>query len=76
VVQEHFESAMATPLPRSGDFSWPDLDLPAPDLSSLDRPFSDDEIWHAICQLPHDKAPSPDGFTKFFLQEMLAHNTG
>jgi hypothetical protein len=69
VVQGHFESAMATPLPCSHDFSWPDLGLSAPDLSSLDKPFSDDEIWHAICQLPHDKALGPDGYTSLFFKK-------
>jgi hypothetical protein len=68
-MQGHFESAMATSLPRSRDFSWPDLGLSAPDLSSLDRPFSDDEIWHAICQLPHEKAPGPDGYTSLFFKK-------
>jgi len=35
-------------------------------LSSLDRPFSDDEILLAIRQMPQNKAPGPDGFTGHF----------
>lgn len=60
---------MTSPPPRSRDFSWPDLDLSAPDLSSLDGPFSKGEIWQAICQLPFDKAPGPDGFTGLFFKK-------
>jgi mannosylglycoprotein endo-beta-mannosidase len=60
---------MNAPLLRSQDFSWPDLDLPRLDLASLDSPFSDEEIWHAICLLPQDKAPGPDGFTGHFFKK-------
>jgi hypothetical protein len=60
---------MADPPPRSCDFNWPLLKWDSPDLSSLDRPFSEDEIWQAIRQMPHDKAPGPDGFTGLFFRK-------
>jgi hypothetical protein len=69
LVQEHFTTGMSTPTPRSRDFSWPVLDLPTPDLSSLDGPFTDEEIWRAIRHLPQDKAPGPDGFTGLFFKK-------
>jgi hypothetical protein len=50
------------------DFSWTDLALPAVDLSSLDRPFTESEVWQAICLMPQDKAPGPDGFTGHFFK--------
>jgi hypothetical protein len=67
LIQRHFEEMMRQPPPRSRDLAWADLALPAVDLSSLDRPFTHDEVWQAVCLMPQDKAPGPDGFTgRFF----------
>jgi hypothetical protein len=66
LIQDHFESIMTDPPPRTRDFSWAHFQLPTPDLSSLDRPFTDEEIWQAIRQMPQNKALGPDGFTGLF----------
>jgi len=42
------------------------LDLPSFDLEALESPFSDEEVWNTIKELPSDKAPGPDGFTGRF----------
>ncbi|WVZ55767.1 hypothetical protein U9M48_006389 [Paspalum notatum var. saurae] len=36
------------------------------DLSTLDAPFTEEELKTAIQQMPADKAPGPDGFTGAF----------
>lgn len=36
------------------------------DLSALDLPFSTDEVWAAIKEMPSDRAPGPDGYTGAF----------
>jgi hypothetical protein len=36
------------------------------DLSSLEAPFSQEEIKETILLMPRDKAPGPDGFTCTF----------
>jgi hypothetical protein len=59
---------MSAPLPHTRDFSWNDLALPTVDLSSLDFPFTESEVWQAICLMPQDKAPGPDGFTGHFFK--------
>jgi hypothetical protein len=59
---------MRSPPPRSRDFAWPELNLMAHDLTSLDRPFTEEEIRKAICLMPRDKAPGPDGFTGHFFK--------
>jgi len=43
-----------------------ELNVPGFDLSELDMPFSEDEVWKTICSLPSNKAPGPDGFTRKF----------
>jgi hypothetical protein len=35
-------------------------------LSVLEAPVSDQEVWETIKELPPDKAPGPDGFTGLF----------
>ena len=42
------------------------------DLSSLEEPFSHQEVDEIIKQLILDKSPSPDGFNNDFFEKMLA----
>jgi hypothetical protein len=42
------------------------LEMPSHDLSCLEAPFSEKEIWETIKQMPSNKAPGPDGFTGNF----------
>jgi mannosylglycoprotein endo-beta-mannosidase len=60
---------MREPPSRTHDFSWSDLHMPSTDLSSLDRPFTEEEIWQEICQMPQNKAPIPDDFTGHFFRK-------
>jgi hypothetical protein len=32
----------------------------------LDLPFTEEEVWNTIKQMPSDKAPGPDGYTSRF----------
>ena len=68
VIHDHFSSIMADPPARSRDFNWDALCLPSVNLSSLDDPFTEQEVHAAIKQLPHDKAPGPDGYTGNFFK--------
>lgn len=42
------------------------LNIPDYDLETLDIPFTEEEVWNTIKELPSDKAPGPDGFTGRF----------
>jgi len=54
-------------LDREVTINLDELAIPSFDLSELDAPFSEDEVWRTINSLPSDKAPGPDGFTgKFY----------
>ena len=68
-IHAHFSTIMATPPDRSKDLNWDRLDFPAVNLASLDAPFSESEIFTAICQLPGDKSPGPDGFSRLFFKK-------
>ena len=35
----------------------------------LELPFSDDEIWSVVKDLPNDKSPGPDGFNNEFIKQ-------
>jgi hypothetical protein len=43
------------------------------DLSALELPFTEEEVWDAIASLPSDKAPGPDGHREI-LQNLLVYN--
>ena len=54
-------------LDREVTINLDELAIPSFDLSELDAPFSEDEVWRTISSLPSNKAPGPDGFTgKFY----------
>nr|XP_034580478.1 uncharacterized protein LOC117843854 [Setaria viridis] len=42
------------------------LNIPGYNLEALDIPFTEEEVWNTIKQLPSDKASGPDGFTGRF----------
>ena len=49
-----------------------DLGINAQDMSELELPFTEDEVWRTIQQLPSDKAPGPDGYTGRFYKSCWA----
>jgi hypothetical protein len=53
---------------RLVDFNWETLHFDNPNLESMDVPFSEEEVRVAINQMPNDKAPGPDGFTRIFFK--------
>jgi hypothetical protein len=57
---------------RSRTINLDNLDIPRYDLEALDIPFSEEEVWNTIKNLPSDKAPGPDGFTGKFYKSCWA----
>ena len=39
------------------------------DLSILDNPITEEEVWATIKSMPSDRAPGPDGYTGRFYKE-------
>ena len=51
---------------RPKDFNREELNLDTRDLHDLEAPFTKEEVWEAINQMPNDKAPAVDGFIGHF----------
>ena len=68
-VWDFYNGLLGTHAPRTTAIEMSALGLPSHDLSSLDLPFTEEEVWAAIKTLPSDKAPGPDGFTGRFYKE-------
>ena len=68
-VWDFYNGLLGTHAPQTTTIEQSALGLPSHDLSSLDLPFTEEEVWAAIKTLPSDKAPGPDGFTGRFYKE-------
>ena len=68
VLHKYFSSIMGREEIREASINLDTLNLPALDLSGLDAPFSEEEVWAAVRDMPSDRAPGPDGFTGAFYQ--------
>jgi hypothetical protein len=62
----YFSIILGTARDREGQLDFEALGIHQRDLSSLGRPFTEEEIWVVVMELPLDKAPGPDGFTSSF----------
>lgn len=62
-VLDFYDKLLGTAEDRNFSIDLDEIGLQPRDLSPLDDPFTEDEIWATIRDLPLDKAPGPDGFT-------------
>jgi hypothetical protein len=66
-VIEYYHKLLGVSSDREHTINLEELHIPSHDLSELESPFSEEEVWKAILSLPSNKAPGPDGFTgKFY----------
>jgi hypothetical protein len=61
-----YNSLLGEALERDVTVNLEALGIPQHDLSELETPISEEEVWKTIGSLPSDKAPEPDGFTGNF----------
>ena len=66
VLFNHFDGVLGQAKARSVTFDLAAFHRAGIDLSILDEPFTEEEIWATIQSLPADRAPGPDGFTGQF----------
>jgi hypothetical protein len=63
---DFYERLLGTHEDREVTIDLDALEVHSFELSQLDAPFSEEEVWETIKHLPSDKAPVPDGFTGRF----------
>lgn len=68
MLHSYFSDILGTEFSRPHTLDLQALRIEQLDLSALDLPFTEEEIWWVIKELKPDKAPGPDGFTAAFYQ--------
>jgi len=63
-----YNGLLGTSLHREHTINLDELNIASHNLSCLEIPISEEEVWRTISDLPFDKAPGPDGFTGRFYQ--------
>jgi len=66
VINNFYENLLGSCTDRLQTVNLDEIGIDTHDLADLDLPFSEEEVWKTILQLPSDKAPGPDGFTGRF----------
>ena len=61
-----YETLLGSCEQRENSINLDNLELSHHNLSDLELPFSEEEVWNTIKHLPSDKAPGPDGYTGRF----------
>jgi hypothetical protein len=64
---DHFSLLIDTADPRASSIDLDAVDPRSFDLTSLEQPFTEEEVWNAICCLPKGKPPGLDRFSSEFL---------
>lgn len=73
----HFVDILGTIEERAFTLDLGEIHVGHFDLSGLDRPFTEEEIWAAVKSLSSGKASGPDGFTSEFVRsawEVIKHD--
>ena len=68
ILLEHFEGILGQARHRTASLDLSAFHRAGIDLSCLEAPFSEEEVWATINAMPADRAPGPDGFTGRFYQ--------
>ena len=66
VVLNFYDKLLGMVEERNFSINLDEIGVQPTDLSSLEDPFTEEEVWATISDLPLDKAPGPDGFTGRF----------
>lgn len=68
LAKDYFQGILGVSEPNSAELQFNQIFPLAPNLQELEVPFSEEEVWKVIKEMPNEKAPGPDGFTGLFYQ--------
>jgi hypothetical protein len=68
LIYEYYEGLIGNGWHMDHTIDLQALGILSHDLADLELPFSEEEVWAIIKQMPSDKAPGPDGFTELFFK--------
>ena len=68
IMLNYFCGLMGAQVERANGIDIAALGLPLVNSELLDMPFTQEEVWNVVKDLPPDKAQGPDGFTGKFYQ--------
>jgi hypothetical protein len=66
VIDNFYENLIGSCTDRMRTVNLAEIGIDSHDLTELELPFGEEEVWKTILQMPSDKAPGPDGFTGRF----------
>jgi len=69
IMHTFYENLIGNVAIRSSTLDLQAFHRPGLDLSMLDSPITEEEVWATIKTLPSDRAPGPDGYTGRFYKE-------
>lgn len=64
----YFQEVMGVAAVDSKQIVFQQIQLPSTNLEELESPFTEEEVWQAIKEMPNEKAPGLDGFTGMLYQ--------
>lgn len=65
-VFSYFEEVLGQDLERPSALNLAALGISPRNLVVLEAPFTEEEVWAVIKDVPQDKSPGPDGMTAAF----------
>lgn len=68
MLHSYYDEILGQEPVRERSLLLDELGITMQDFQHIDEPFTEDEVWKVIRELPSDKAPGPDGFTAAFYQ--------
>ena len=74
VAEKFFRVAVGSSVIRTKTIDWNALSYTPSNLDELDSPFTEQELFQPIKELPSEKASGPDRFIGIFYKKMLGYN--
>lgn len=66
IIFSYFDQMLGCARDWEAKLNFESLGILTVDLSSIDGPFTEEEVWKVVSNMPPEKAPGPDGFTGLF----------